>query len=209
MPAPFRDTVQAADNGNEAAVREVFATLYAELHQLADAHVRRQNPDFSLGTTTLLHSAYLQMSTRALGSFPDKARFFAYASRVMRGLVIDRVRSRQAVKRGGGFEFVTLQTGPGSDLATEEHGSSLDGLSAALEHLARLDPSLAELVDLHFFCGFSFAEIAELRGVSDRTVQRDWRKARLLLAAEIDQCDRDTTTPANPQALTERGGSGE
>ena len=103
-----------------------------------------------------------------------------YASRAMRGLVIDYARRRRAKKRGRQFE-ITLAT---DELALGEAmqgAEDLQQLGDALDDLAALEPGLAELVDLHFFCGFSFVEIAAVRGVSDRTVQRDWRKARLLL----------------------------
>lgn len=187
MTSSFAQAVAAADAGDPLAVREVFTTLYRELHQLAESHIRRQSPDFSLGTTTLLHDAYLQMSSRELGVFPDKARFFAYASQVMRGIVIDRVRRRQAIKRGAGFELTSLSDVPGR---VAEPSPEVDALVAAMEQLTRIDASLAELVDLHFFCGFSFVEIAQLRAVSERTVQRGWRKARLLLAAELEGVER-------------------
>jgi len=104
-----------------------------------------------------------------------------YAARAMRGLVIDYVRRSQAKKRGGGvFEITLTEDGAGAVGASEDP-EELQRLSGALDELARLEPALAQLVDLHFFCGYNFAEIATLRGVSERTVQRDWRKARLLL----------------------------
>jgi RNA polymerase sigma factor (TIGR02999 family) len=154
----------------------LFAALYAELHRLAERHLRR-NGELSLGTTTLVHQLYLSMAERRV-EFPDRGRFFAYASRAMRGLVIDYGRRRRARKRGRDVEITLAEHGPGAPGAP---GDDLVALGDALEELAALDPRLAGLVDLHFFAGFSFGEIAELRGVSERTVQRDWRKARLLL----------------------------
>jgi RNA polymerase sigma factor (TIGR02999 family) len=198
MSKSFSELVTAADLGDSDSVREVFASLYTELHVLAESHLRRQSDDFSLGTTTLVHDAYLQMSSRSPVAFPDKARFFAYASLVMRGLVIDRVRRRLAFKRGGGFQFTTLSNAPIAVSAADE-SPHLDALTSAMDHLTQIDPALAELVDLHFFCGFSFVEIAQLRGVSERTAQRDWRKARLLLAAQLDAVER-ATVPAGGNA---------
>ncbi len=190
MGVSVNDLITAAEAGDRASVEEVFAVLYAELHRLAESHLRRQSPDFTLGTTTLLHDTYLQMSSRAGTEFPDKARFFAYASRVMRGMVIDRVRNRKAQKRGGEFHFTTL-----SDIGVAVHDETstpdLDALAVAMAELTELDARLAELVDLHFFCGFAFIEIAALRGVSERTVQRDWRKARMLLASRVTTWTRD------------------
>src|SRR5206468_12325160 len=104
----------------------------------------------------------------------------AFASRAMRRLVIDYARSRRAIKRGGQFEITLAGDEPSSREATES-AAGLEQLGDALDELAEIEPALAELVDLHFFSGFSFGEIALLRQISERTVYRDWRKARLLL----------------------------
>src|SRR4029450_13238891 len=107
---------------------------------------------------------------------PDRARFMAYASRAMRRLVIDFVREKHALKRGSAFELTVMPTeGPGYAADAGE----LNRISDALDELASVDAALAELVDLKFFCGFSFAEIGAMRSVTERTVQRDWNKARL------------------------------
>ena len=132
----------------------------------------------TLGVTTLLHEAYLDISGRDKASFPDRARFMGYAARVMRGLIIEHARNRRAQKRGGQFEIASLDT----DVA-ENHpdAPTLSRIGDAIDGLATIDPMLAQLVDLKFFCGFSFGEIAAMRGVSERTVQRDWEKARIYL----------------------------
>jgi RNA polymerase sigma factor (TIGR02999 family) len=122
----------------------------------------------SLSVTTLLHEAYLDLAAREGQSFPDRARFMGYATRVMRGLIIDHARSRNAIKRGGQFEITSLKTDSGENLVDAKE---LSAISDALDQLAKVDPELAELVDMKFFCGFSFAEIAALRKLSaaDRT----------------------------------------
>jgi RNA polymerase sigma factor (TIGR02999 family) len=155
-----------------------FTSLYAQLRQIAQSALRRAGPQLTVSPTTLLHEAYLKISARDALKFPDRVRFMAYASRAMRSLVIDFVRERRALKRGAGFEITSLPT-EAEELAVD--GDELQRISDGLEELAGVDPTLAELVDLKFFCGFSFAEIAALRGVSERTVQRDWNKARLFL----------------------------
>lgn len=166
-----------AERGEVGARDALFSALYAELHRLAQSHIRRAG-HVTLGATTLLHEAYLDLSQRDSLAFPDRNRFMGYASRAMRGLVIDYVRERNAHKRGGDVIFTTLA----DDLAIAANkGLDVVALGTALDELAELEPSLAELVDLKFFCGFSFQEIAVLRGVSERTVQRDWAKARALL----------------------------
>ena len=157
---------------------QLFAALYTELHRLARREAGRHGPLAHVSATTLLHEAYLQMAHHESLAFPDTGHFLAYASRAMRGLVIDRLRAQGAVKRGGDLEITTLDTQTDEDV--REWGS-LDAISDALDDLAALEPGLAHVVDLKFFCGFSMAEIAVQYGVSERTVQRQWEKARALL----------------------------
>ncbi|MGZ8992688.1 MAG: ECF-type sigma factor [Burkholderiaceae bacterium] len=171
------DAIRAADGGDSHAAEQLFAALYAELHRMAKQQLHRNAFGLTLGATTLLHEAYLDIAGRAPG-FPDKARFFAYTARAMRGLIIDHVRQRRAMKRGGEFHLTALSTEIGESAAALDDMGPLDD---ALSELARIDAPLAELVDLKFFCGFSFNDIAAMRGVSERTVQRDWNKARVYL----------------------------
>ena len=186
MAAPEDDTlatlVARANEGDRPAGEALFTALYADLHRLAQAQIRRSSGPVTLSATTLLHEAYLDLAKRDASAFPDRNRFLGYASRAMRGLVINYVRDRRAQKRGGELTFVALDE---SRAAVPDRGGDLDALGAALDGLGALEPQLAELVDLKFFCGFSFGEIAAMRGVSERTVQRDWAKARLLLHRTI------------------------
>jgi RNA polymerase sigma factor (TIGR02999 family) len=163
----------------------LFGTLYAELHRLARRELHRQGPAGGLGATTLLHEAYLSISGREGTVFVDHARFMAYAARVMRGLIIDDVRRRRSEKRGGLFEITSL----GEHAESVMNPYSLILISDALDELAEVEPNLAEIIDLKFFCGFSFAEIAAMRGVSERTIQRNWEKGRLYLHHAIDSAD--------------------
>jgi RNA polymerase sigma factor (TIGR02999 family) len=190
---PELDTlIRRADQADPAAADELFALLYHELHRLAEINLRRVGSGHTLGPTTLLHEAYLNIAGRPDVAFADRSRFLAYASRAMRGLTIDYARRRGATKRGREFEITLADDVPPSDDTTRT-GEELERLGDALDQLAALEPSLVELVDLHFFSGFSFAEIATLRGVSDRTVQRDWRKARLLLQHALLDDDSSVT----------------
>jgi len=164
----------------------LFAALYDELHRLAAVQLRRAGSDLSLGATTLLHEAYLSLAGHDRAKFPDQAQFLGYAARAMRSLVIDYARRGMAQKRGGGaFEITLTNSLNGNPLTRASEVTELEQLSDALDQLAQLEPALAQLVDLHFFCGYSFVEIADLQGLSDRTVQRQWRKARLLLQHTI------------------------
>jgi RNA polymerase sigma factor (TIGR02999 family) len=167
-----------ADAGDVPARDALFEALYHELHRLAEAQLRRSGGPITLGTTTLLHEAYLSVSNRENLSFVDRNRFFGYAARAMRGLVLNYVRDRRVQKRGGELTFTSLDE---ANAAAYERPEELEQLDRALEELSALEPELAELVDLRFFGGLSFAEMASIRGVSERTVQRDWAKARTLL----------------------------
>jgi len=183
--------IRRADQSDRDAIDKLFAILYHELHQLAEHNLRRAGSALTLGTTTLLHETYLNIAGRKDIAFAERTRFLAYASRAMRGLVIDYARRRRAKKRGSQFEITLGNEEPPSGQQLQD-ATELERLGEALDELGQLEPALAELVDLHFFCGFSFAEVAALRQVSERTVGRDWRKARLLLhQALLDNDDRD------------------
>ena len=173
----FLELVRAAENGGRQARDGLFAALYDELHRMAQRELRR-NSAATLSPTTLLHETFLNVAQRESAAFSDRPRFMAYAARAMRGLLIDYLRNRKAQKRGGNFEITSLPT----ELPRgSEPDNDIEHLSEALDTLAKIDSRLAECVDLKFFCGFSFNDIAQMRDVSERTVQRDWDKARLLL----------------------------
>lgn len=180
MESDLQALISLADAADAQAAERLFALLYHELHRLAEHHLRRQGRSLTLGSTTLIHEAYLNIAGRDSVSFTSRGRFLAYASRAMRTLVIDYARRRRAQKRGRELEITLVGDEPPTT-AAERTARELEQLGDALTELGAVDPDLASLVDLHFFCGFSFVEIAELRGVSDKTVQRDWRKARMLL----------------------------
>jgi RNA polymerase sigma factor (TIGR02999 family) len=173
---------RAAGQGESAIDDTLFSALYAELRQLAKRELARPGAAVSLSATTLLHEAYLDMAGRSGPSFPDRARFMGYAARVMRGLIIDHARQRHAQKRGGLFELTSLDT-DAADNAVDH--KELARIGEVLDELGKVEPALAEVVDLKFFCGFSFAEIAAMRDLSERTVQRHWEKARIFLHRKI------------------------
>jgi len=172
--------LQDIDAGVSGGKERLFAALYTELHRLAERQLKR-SANAMISPTTLLHESYLRFSASG-AQFPDRERFIGYAARVMRGLLIDLLRERLALKRGGGFHITRLNT----EIA-ESHTDAADAsrLSEALDELAATDARLAELVDLKYFCGYTFEEIAALRGSSLRTLQRDWEKARMLLFQKL------------------------
>jgi len=177
LPSHVASLISSAERGDGAAADQLFAALYSELHRLAERQIARNGTGVTIGATTLLHEAYLDMAAREGTEFPDQARFMGYAAKVMRGLIVDHARNRQAQKRGGAFEITSL-TG---DVSTPAGDTELLEVAGALEGLAGADPELAQIVDLKFFCGFSFPEIAAMSGLSERTVQRRWDKARIYL----------------------------
>ena len=175
MTSPFMSTTEFSQSTDANAL---FSTLYSELHRMAKRQLARQWSPSALGVTTLLHEAYLNIAHRSDPVFPDVARFMGYAGRVMRGLIIDHARNRSSAKRGGEFEITALTLDTVDRYAD---ANELSQISDSLEELAKVEPDLATIVDLKFFCGFSFAEIAAMQMLSERTVQRKWEKARIYL----------------------------
>jgi RNA polymerase sigma factor (TIGR02999 family) len=181
MERPLSTLIVSADRGDGQASEALFSALYRELRGLARRELARAGPGASLGVTSLLHEAYLDIAQREGVAFPDRARFLAYAARVMRGLIIDGLRRRQARKRGGGFEITSIDGKDMGDAGPPGDAEEMERLGRALDELAAVEPEIAHVVDLKFFCGFTFTEIASLGGVSERTVQRQWDKARIYL----------------------------
>lgn len=174
--------IRATEHGDRAASEKLFGTLYSELHRLARHEIGRRGGSVSISATTLLHEAYLAMAARGDPSFPDRPRFMGYAARVMRRLIIDHAPERKAQKRGGLFEITSLDT---NAMENSVDHRELEEIGEALDELGKVEPALAEIVDLKFFCGLSFGEIAAMRDVSERTVQRNWERARLYLHRRI------------------------
>jgi RNA polymerase sigma factor (TIGR02999 family) len=177
MEPAISSLIVAAEGGDAGAAATLFASLYGELHRLARRQLARNGSDLTLGTTSLLHEAYLDLAGRSGTRFPDRGRFMAYSARAMRALVIDHARNRRAQKRGGRFELTSLE---GDAEAAPDH-EELVRIGDAIDRLAAVEPQLAQVVDLKFFCGFSFAEIAAMQSCAERTVQRHWEKARIFL----------------------------
>ncbi len=179
VPSEMSEVPQSSErNGTDV----LFSTLYGQLHSLARRELARRVAPSNLSVTTLLHEAYLDISRRPAAAFEDQPRFVAYAARVMRGIIIDHARSRSALKRGGEYEFAPLATDFGQEAGNIKE---LSQIGDALDELSEAEPQLAEIVELKFFCGCSFAEIAALQKLSERTVQRKWDKARMFLRAKL------------------------
>ena len=173
----------AARKGDGLAASQAFSLLYDDLRRLARSRLRQHQSMTLLDTTSLVHESYLKFI--GLESLPveDRKHFFTYAATVMRSVIVDFARARQAERRGGDADHLVLDT----ELSEKLSGPENDVLRVheALNVLAQADPDLAQLVELRYFGGLTETEIAEMQGVSERTVRRNWGKAKLLLTAAL------------------------
>lgn len=182
--ADITQLLDAAREGDRGALDRVLSTLYAELHSMARRQLAGQH-GHTLDATALVHEAYLKLVGRREAKFEDRAHFFAYAASAMRSVVVDHARQRMAQKRGGDLHRVT-------DLPEDlDGGIRMDedmlGLDAALTQLAGVDARLAHVVELRYFAGLSEIEIGALLQRSERSIRRDWQKARLYLLASLGE----------------------
>lgn len=173
----------AARAGDEKAAGEAFALLYEDLRRLARARLRPHQTQTLLDTTALVHESFLKLVGQEGVTLENRRHFFAYASRVMRSVIVDFARASKAERRGDEFEHVVLDTSLGERVAAP-HNEVL-GVHEALEELAVAEPRLAQIVEMRYFGGLTEAEIAQALDLSERTVRRDWEKARLLLFAAL------------------------
>jgi RNA polymerase sigma factor (TIGR02999 family) len=169
--------------GDAEARNALFAAAYAELHRLAHARLRDGGRNTLLETTGLVHESYLRFLSAGELRAEDRRAFFSYASQVMRSVIVNSARERIAQKRGGDLRPLTLSLQLAANVAENEE--TILRVHEALEALEQADPRLAEVAQMRYFGGYSEQEIAETLGISDRTVQRGWEKARLILAAAL------------------------
>ena len=173
--------LQRTSAGDEAAREPLFRLLYPELMRLARSHLSRAGT-LSLDAPGLLHDAYLRLTSNQLLPDANRRVFFAYASRVMRSVIVDYVRERNAQKRGGGVQNLTLTAGIVETIFTEHSVSDIERALAALENL---DERAYRVVEMRYFAGLTEEDIADVLNVSVPTVKRDWRKARAFLYGQL------------------------
>jgi RNA polymerase sigma factor (TIGR02999 family) len=181
-PAEITELLVALGSGDRLAFDRLFEAVYAELRAIAHRQLRHFPAHQTLDTTALVHEAYLKFSRQEHWSVDNRLHFFGLAARAMRSLVIDRARRRRRAKRGGDSPLVELDE---EMIATPTRATELLAIDEALTRLETADPELAQLVEWRFFAGLSIDEIAELLGVSDRTVKRRWRSARAFLYQDL------------------------
>ena len=167
--------------GDRAALDQVYASLYPELKRIARARLRVQGRGANASTTMLVHESFVRLVGARGLRLEDRRHFFAYAAKTMRNIIVDTAREHLAERRGGGAEHVTLGDAEAAQVADGRASDDLVRVSDALRELERLDPELAELVEMRYFGGYGEIEIAELQGVTERTVRRRWEKARAWL----------------------------
>lgn len=170
--------IGAARRGNDRAVADLFETLYADLRRIAHSRMRQTDRGLLLDTTSLVNESYLRMVEQRQLQSTDRPFFLAYAARVMRSVVVDLARRQSAGRRGGDQLQVTLNTAAGAPAGGSEE---IVRVHDALEELGRIDERLVHVVEMRYFAGLDAKEIAESLGVSTRTVERDWEKARIFL----------------------------
>jgi RNA polymerase sigma factor (TIGR02999 family) len=180
---PLNDLLQRAHDGNEAARTQLFAAAYDELRSRARAQLRGGGRNTLLNTTVLVHESYLRFAHAGHLSGSERGYFFSYAAHVMRSVIVDFARQRQTQRRGGDVAHLPLTTQFAENMTASE--DQLVRINDALEELQKVDERLAQVVEMRYFAGMTESEIATAMGVTDRTVRRDWQKARLLLAATL------------------------
>lgn len=172
--------IERARGGSREAFDRIFELLYPELRQIAHRRLSRGARDGLMETTALVNECYLKFVQRDNLTPNDRSHFLAYSATVMRSIIVDAARAASTDRRGGDADQVTLTTGVMENLPNP--ADEILDVHAALEDLGRIDARLARVVEMRYFGGMDDAEIAEVLGLSKRTVTRDWDKARLLLA---------------------------
>ena len=172
-------------SGADGAEDELFAIVYEELRRIARHHLRRERDGHTFGATALVHEAYLRLVDQTRVEWADRAQFFAIASRMMRRVLVDHARRHRAAKRDGARVQVSLGAAPPESIVADERAATLLAVDDALTRLSAQDERLARVVECRFFAGLTEAETSAVLGVTERTIQRDWAKAKEWLYAEL------------------------
>lgn len=178
-PSSLTELIHRAQAGDAAAADALFAATYDDLRRLARARLRGAGPDATLDTSSLVHESYLRFAASGRLRIEDRLHFMRWVGRVMRSVIVDFARRRNADRRGGDLDRVTLTERLAAGAMRPEEEILL--VHDALEKIARLDARMAQVVELRYFCGMTDQEIADTLEITDRTVRRDWEKAKLLL----------------------------
>jgi RNA polymerase sigma factor (TIGR02999 family) len=183
--APLTELLQLAARGERGAMGNVYTALYPDLRRIAHARLRARSGIAHLDTTGLVHESFLRLVDAAEIVLADRKHFFTYAAKTMRNIIVEFSREQFAQRRGGGRHALQLDFALASSLPARDQETSLVAINDALSALETIDPQLAQIVEMRYFAGYSEAEIADLTGSSERTVRRQWEKARAFLLATL------------------------
>jgi len=182
MSSRITQVIEAGAAEGGADSEALFTAAYDELRRLAHARLMGSGPMTLVDTTALVNESWLRLSSQTRLKVETRRKFFAYAAQVMRTVIVDLVRERNAERRGGGEKALTLDTGIAGGIPQDDEALQVH---EALQSLAQLEPRLAQVVELRYFGGLTELEIGDVLGLTERTVRRDWEKARLLLASML------------------------
>jgi len=171
-------------SGNKAALDSLTPVVYDELRRLAGVYLRRERMDHTLQATALVHEAYMKLVDQRQVRWQNRAHFFGIAAQTIRRILVDHARGVRAAKRGSGAVALSIDEALG---VSEKRDLELESLDDALETLAKVDPQQARVVELRFFTGLSIEETAEVLGISESTVKRDWVSAKAWLFRELSR----------------------
>jgi RNA polymerase sigma factor (TIGR02999 family) len=165
------------------ALNRLFSVVYDDLHRMARAKLAHNSPLTLLDPTSLVHEAYLRLESAGRIDLDSRGRFMAYAAQVLRAIIVDFARSRAAERRGGNVAHVTLNTELAASIGNAD--DDIERVNAALDELEATDPRLKQVVEMRYFAGLTEAEVADALGLTERTVRRDWQRAKLLLSVTL------------------------
>jgi RNA polymerase sigma factor (TIGR02999 family) len=177
--------LQLAAQGKRDALNRVFEALYPDLHLIAHARLRQGGGVAHLETTALVHESFLRLVSHEQLAVADRKHFFTYAAKTMRNIILELAREQLAQRHGGGHADLKLDTVLANQLPASEGEATLIAVNDALLALEKVDPVLAQVVEMRYFAGYTEIEVADLTGTSERTVRRQWEKARAFLLAAL------------------------
>jgi RNA polymerase sigma factor (TIGR02999 family) len=183
--APLTDLIRRVQDGDAQALRHLFDATYEDLRSVARSRLNRSGRGPLLDTSALVHESFLRFANAGQLRLDDRQHFMKYSSQVMRSVVVDLVRSNLAERRGGGAPHLPIDTGVRESLPESAGELEIMRVHEALEELSALNPRMAQIVEMRYFGGMTEAEVAEAMGLGERTVRRDWEKARLILAVAL------------------------
>ena len=177
--------LQLAAQGERDALNRVFEALYPDLRRIAHSRLRQRGPVAHLETTALVHESFLRLVSNEQLALVDRKHFFTYAAKTMRNIILELAREQLAQKHGGGRADLKLDTALANELPAKEGEATLIAVNDALLALEKVDAALAQVVEMRYFAGYTDVEVADLTGTSERTVRRQWEKARAFLLATL------------------------